>query len=162
MLPQAPAPGRLPSGRRFGAGLFLCFALALGACEPADDAPDSFELGDRTVDLEAGASLHTVVLGMGDGGGVIDPDTVRARPGDAVRFVAGDDRGHSVAFERSALSSSAARFLERTDQMRGAPLVRQRAGWVVDLREAPPGTYPFECLNTGARGVLIIVSDERG
>ncbi|MFW6079611.1 MAG: hypothetical protein ACODAE_08320 [Gemmatimonadota bacterium] len=132
------------------------------ACERGERAPATIDLDGRTVRLPAGASLHTVTLRNEGDRGDIEPETLRARPGDAVRFVAADDGGHAVAFERDALPARAADFLARTGQLRGAPLIRSDAAWIVDLSDAPTGSYPFRCVNTGARGRLIVSEDDDG
>lgn len=164
MARHAPAPGRLRRRGRSGVGLFFCVVLAVasGACERGDTGPRSIDIDGGAVELPRGAEVHTVRLRAAMGRGFIEPDTVRARPGDAVRFVAGDDRGHAVAFESDRLDPGAERFLFRTGQLRGAPLVRAETAWIVDLTDAPPGRYPFRCLNTGSTGVLFVESSDDG
>ena len=91
------------------------------------------------------------------GSGAVDsiaPDRLVAEPGDFVRFTAGDRRPHALAFTADSLAPPIRRFLERTQQLRGPPLVNRDAAWVVGLTEAPPGRYPFHCRSHDAHGAI--------
>lgn len=148
------APGRSRFGRP---GVFLALAFALAACEGAGiggEDPPVLELGDETVQLEEGTALVDFRLAATGRNAGITPDTAGARPGDVVRFTAGDETTHAVAFDEAALSSEARAFLERTGQLRGPPLVDKGTSWVVSLEGAPPGEYPFVCLAHQTRGRL--------
>ncbi len=130
--------------------------LSGGACDRTQPGA-SVQLNDSTsVDLGSGTTLHDVRIGGAQANDTLVPDTVRATPGDAVRFIAGDRRTHAVAFIRDELSPAAMRFLEESMQMRGPPLVEEGSAWVVVLRDAPAGSYPFQCVAHGTRGVLIV------
>lgn len=116
------------------------------------------ELEDgETVELGDGAvAVDVVLVGAGRAGALLD--TVRIRPGDAVRFVAADPMLHAVAFDVSLLRTEAAAFLERTGQLRGPPLIETGASWIVSFEDAPPGAYPFADLSQGVRGVVLVTA----
>jgi hypothetical protein len=61
-----------------------------------------------------------------------------------------------VAFELVRLSDPVRDFLDRTNQLRGPPLVNRGAAWVVVLDEAPAGRYPFICRTHDARGMILV------
>lgn len=119
--------------------------------------------GGRTIRLDSGiitlplgAHAWTVTFTGGAGSERVDPPTTRARPGDAVRFVAGDGLTHAIVFDTTAMSADARAFLARTGQVSGPPLIAAGSEWVVSLRGAPPGDYPFHCRAHGGRGRLVV------
>lgn len=139
--------------------------LLLGplACDDVvPDRPAELELDDgRTVELPAGAQIHAVRVGQGPSGAEqFIPDTVRARPGDVVRFIAGDGASHAVVFQENLLSPDARSYLESTGRLRGPPLVARETSWIVGLEEAPGGVYPFLCTVHAADGVMIVEAAE--
>jgi len=155
-----PAPGRPRVGRP-GAFLFwLACASVLVACGGEGHGTAAsrhrLPLGRDTLDLGADVTVHEVRLGGTGAGTSIQPETVRAVTGDVVRFVAADSRGNAVAFQDSGLAPPARQFLVSSRQLRGPPLVSTGASWVVSLKNAPSGAYPFRSLTRGARGVLLV------
>ncbi len=142
---EDPAPERPHRGR--SGAFFLAVLVALG-CEVVR-GPE-LELNGETLRLARGATVHDVTLVGGNG----PLGTVRTRPGDAVRFTAGDNLTHAVVFEADALTAAGRSFLEETSQLRGAPLVETGATWVVLLEGAPPGRYPFRCVAHDRTGAL--------
>jgi plastocyanin len=133
-------------------------ALALAGCEAAGDGA-TIQLDTAEVQLERGTVLHEIVI---RGGGSLDsiaPLHVQAEPGDAVRFTSEDHRTHAMAFHADRLTGPVRDYLERTDQLRGPPLVNRGAAWVVVLEGAPPGRYPFFCRTHDAHGLLIVGPD---
>lgn len=114
------------------------------------------ELGEDTIRLAPGATLHQVMLHADPGGAEMRPETVRARAGDVVRFTAADAQPHAVVFDAGRLAPPLRAFLERTGQLRGPPLISAGAAWVVSLDDAPAGAYPFACLTHGALGLLLV------
>lgn len=145
--------GRLRSRRPF---VFVGVACALAACEaPAlpEHAP-ILELGAVVAQLPAGARIHEVRVGAAAPTPELDPDTVRARPGDVVRFTAAGTGMHAIAFDAAALDAAAGSFLSAGQQLRGPPLLAAGASWVVSLEGAPAGAYPFLCITHGVRGIL--------
>lgn len=148
-----PAPGRPLAGRP---GALLLLAVAFGwACEGIGTGRQ-LELDGETVELPLGADVHDVRFRVERGDVRVQPDTVRAEEGDVIRFIAGDGRGYAVMFDPTPLSGPARRFLERTGQLRGPPLIQKDASWIVDLTDAPAGAYPFTCLGRNARGTLLV------
>jgi|CeladaMinimDraft_18_1061708.scaffolds.fasta_scaffold00061_35 plastocyanin len=147
--------GRLPLRRPF---VLLAAVCALAACDRAavPERPPILELGAVVAELPPGARVHEVRVGGAAPAAELEPDTVRARPGDVVGFTAVAHGMHAVAFDAPALAPEAGAFLSETRQLRGPPLVKAGATWVVSLDGAPPGTYPFVCITHGARGVLVV------
>ncbi|HEX7090719.1 MAG TPA: hypothetical protein VF192_11335 [Longimicrobiales bacterium] len=150
------ARGRLPTRRPF-LSCALCCALAACEAPPVPERTPILELGAIAARLPAGTRIHDVRVGSAAPAPELDPDTLRVRPGDVVRFTASATGTHAIAFDASALAPEQGAFLSRTHQLRGPPLFKAGAAWVVSLAGAPPGAYPFLCLTHGARGVLHVV-----
>ena len=155
-----PAPG-CPSTGRPGAFLFsVLVAAALAACggdrRGNAAATHRLPLGADTIELGAGVTVHDVRLGGDAAGAGIHPETVTARVGDILRFVAADARGYAVSFGDSTLAPVTRAFLERTHQLRGPPLITTGATWVISLEGAPAGRYPFRSLTRDAAGLLVV------
>ena len=150
------APGR-PT-RRSGVLLTLVlFAGGAAACDALGGGA-TIQLDSTEVDLP-GADLHEVMV---TGAGAVDsiaPEQVRVSTGDAVRFEVGDHRTHALTFDTPELQPAIREYLERTGQLRGPPLVNEGAAWVVVLREAPAGRYPFYCRAHDATGVVVVEAE---
>lgn len=151
----------VPRGQKSGAVLFAALLLTFAACD-APTGGTELELDERTIQLDPGTEVHEVLLRVEDGRAALAPDTVRARPGDVIRFVATGAGGHAVVFDRGRLAPDVRAYLERTDQLRGPPLVHEGAGWIVSLEAAPAGRYPFICLPHHTRGLLRVVAERSG
>lgn len=137
------------------AGLPALLALAVVAGCGRPEA--TVQLNDSTtVALGRGAAVHDVRIGGAGGAAELRPDTVRAHPGDAVRFVTADGRTHAIAFIADSLAPAVRAYLDRTMQLRGPPLVNEGSAWIVLLRGAPAGRYPFQCIAIGRRGLLVV------
>lgn len=147
-----PTPGR--STWRPGV-LLSILALAIPGCEQVVPGA-TIELDTAEVQLERGARLHEVRVAGVAAQDTLDPSDLRARPGDAIRFTVDDHRTHALAFEPDRLTPEVRAYLERTNQLRGPPLVNRGSAWVIILEGAPPGRYPFLCRSHDARGVLIV------
>lgn len=153
-----PAPERCTIWR---SGAFaLVVLLTSASCEGIGSDRPTLQLDGEEVRLGEGVALHEVRLGAVRGGAALEPDTVRARVGDVVRFVAADSRTYAVAFDAAALDGGARAFLERSGQLRSPPLVESGASWIVSLEGAPPGAYAFE-LPGGERGLLLVQAGSR-
>lgn len=143
-------------------GVLVSLLLAvpvLAGCE-AMGGGATIQLDSAEVRLEPGASAHEVRI---SGAGPVDsiaPATLEAEPGDAVRFIVMDHRTHALAFGPEGLAAEVRAFLERTDQLRGPPLVNEGTEWVVLLEGAPAGRYPFRCRSHDAEGVLTVRSGD--
>jgi plastocyanin len=131
----------------------------ISACDDvrpsAESGPRVIELAHDTIRLEPGSMLVEVRVRR-SGTGDFDPPRVQAAPGDYIRFEAADGGGHAIVFAGDLLSAAGREFMERTDQLRSPPLIREGASWILTLADAPPGTYPFHCTTHNARGELII------
>src|SRR5690606_13207810 len=110
---------------------------------PVPERTPVLELGAVIAQLPPGARIHEVRLGAAAPAPELDPDTVRARPGDVIRFTATATGTHAIAFDAPALAPAAGSFLAGSQQLRGPPLLSAGATWVVSLDDAPPGAYPF-------------------
>jgi plastocyanin len=134
--------------------LFLAVITALNACEPQlPGRGPEIELEDGAVRLEPGARVHEILV-RGTGPGEFEPDSTGARPGDVIRFTAGDARTHALVFQTAETDFAVREFLDATDQLRGPPLISAGTAWIVSLADAPPGRYPFTCLTHGGHGVI--------
>jgi plastocyanin len=131
------------------------FSAVLAACAEAQPpGPLPLVIGGDTVLLAVGARILDVRVQRRVDGVEFDPAVVAARPGDVLRFTAGDTQGHAIAFDGARLGAGVRDFLERTGQLRGPPLPDPGTSWIVSLDGAPPGIYPFRCLTHGVGGVL--------
>lgn len=148
-----------PAHLRWRCAGVLFVACLAGAClgEAADrDEPVVLELEGRTVQLAPGERVVEIDVARGAAGREFEPASAAASPGDVIRFTARDGHNHAVAFDGTALDTAALTFLEETRQLRGPPLVKDGASWIVSLDGAPPGDYSYVCLTHGGRGVLTV------
>lgn len=139
----------------------LVLGLAVAACNGPPgmrDGPAVLELDGDTVTLPAGTAIAEVVLRSG--ADPIEPDTVRLRPGDVVRFTAADALNHAVAFDLAQVAPEGVAFLERTVQRRSPPLLAAGARWIVSFVDGPPGAYPFTDIASGAGGVVLVLPSQ--
>lgn len=136
--------------------MFLVVAVGCDLL-PGGGAPE-LELEDRSVQLPPGTAIHDVSLDTAPGGGDrFQPEAVRARSGDVVRFTAAGLGTHAIGFIDGALSAGQRGFLERTRQEVSPPLL-DSAVWVVSLEGAPAGDYPFHCVTHGLRGMVSVAA----
>ncbi len=157
---EVELPGRSRRGRP---GWLLLILLALAACEqpPGPQPGPELDLGTDTARLPSGASIHEVVIRSDFEGAIFEPHELVVRPGDVVRFTAGDAGNHAIAFDEAGLTPEARSFLESTYQLRGPPLITAGAVWVVSFDGAPPGDYPFVCLTYGGTGRITVQTRAR-
>lgn len=152
-MTTVPTPER--STGRSGVFVSLLALLAIAGCDAVSGGA-TIQLDTAEVQLAGGTRLHDFVISGQADTDSIAPAGVRAQVGDAVRFTTGDHRTHAVSFEADRLDPPIRDYLERTNQLRGPPLVNQGASWVVVLEDAPAGRYPFLCRSHDARGVVVV------
>ena len=144
------------------AGAFVC-ALLAAACENAplvEQKDRTLELAGDTIELPAGVDLHDIEIRTGQQHRDFEPRALQAKPGDYLRFTARDSRSHAIVFDVTQPAQRA--FLESTGQLRSPPLVTNGTAWVIALKDAPPGNYPFRCLVHNDSGQLTVgVSNAR-
>jgi plastocyanin len=136
------------------AGVVFCGLLIVAGCrDVAPPRPVVIELEADTITLPLGARIVEIEVARKPAG-EFEPATVVANVGDVVRFVAKDGHSHAIVFVADQVIPDGAAFLERTGQLRGPPLVRDGATWLVSLDGAPPGQYGFTCLTHGGSGTI--------
>ena len=141
------------------AGAFVC-ALVVLACEKApliEQQDRTLELAGDTIDLPAGVDLHDVRIRTGEQYRDFEPHQVQAKSGDYLRFTTQDSCTHAIVFDVTQPQLRA--FLENTGQLRSPPLVTTGTSWVIALKDAPPGSYPFRCLVHQDAGQLTVSTD---
>ena len=143
------------------AGAFI-LSLLIGACErvqPGVEQDRTLELDGDTIELPHGTDLHDVAVGANQQNRDLEPTQLQARPGDYLRFTTADSRTHAIAFEVAAPELKA--FLETSGQLRSPPLIAKGTSWVIALKDAPPGQYPFRCLVHHDVGQLTVATSTR-
>ncbi len=139
------------------AGVLILCLLAGCTDAPIGEQKDrTLELQGDTIDVPQGTDLHDVVIRTRDLNKDFEPAQVQAEPGDYLRFTAGDSRTHAIAFEVPA--SAIRTFLETSGQLRSPPMITKGASWVIALKDAPPGQYPFRCLIHNDAGQLTVAA----
>lgn len=153
------APGLSRMGRP--GAFFILLALLAMACG-RDETPESralLELAEDTIQLERGVALAEILVRSGaTNAAAFEPDTIRIRTGDVVRFITADRHPHAITFDATQLAPVAEEFLRRTSQLRGPPLITEGSSWIVSFKDAPPGLYPFIDLSQDRRGAVIILA----
>jgi plastocyanin len=152
-LPGRSTPARFPAGRR--AGFLFVLLLGLTACRETPPPPVVLVVAGDTILLPQGARIHDIDVRVRAEGEFL-PEAVEGRPGDVLRFTAGDGRGHALAFEAGERGDELLDFLERTGQRRGPPLLSAGAIWIVALAEAPQGSVRVVCLTHAERARLVV------
>lgn len=152
-----PAPAA-PRGVAGAPLLWILLLINLSSCradEPAE--PRILVLGTDTIVLPDTVGLVTFDVGRGEEGtNRFEPATAQAAPGDIVRFNSLDNGAHAIAFDAATLTPDAHAYLEASGQLRSPPLLERDAAWIVNLQDAPPGTYGFSCATHGERGTLTV------
>jgi len=118
---------------------------------------DSLALGDED-------QVFRVVLTTESGRNWVDPATLVVPPGAWLEFVTGDGWPRTVSFELDSVPPSVAELLRSTGQDASPPLLGTGARFVVALRGAPVGRYPFRVEGSAepVRGVVVIEEPESG
>jgi plastocyanin len=119
------------------------------------------ELAEDTIQLERGVALTDILVRSATATTpAFQPDSVRARPGDVIRFIVADRHPHSIAFVTAQLAPQLEEFLRRTNQLRSPPLIVEGASWVVSFDNAPAGEYPFIDLSQNLGGAVIVRAEK--
>ena len=143
------------------AGAFVL--LLLSGCERGpiigEQKDRTLEIEGDTIDVPSGTDLHDIVVRTSQQSRDFEPSQIQARPGDYLRFTVDDSRTHAIVFEPSA--AEARTFLETGGQLRSPPLVTKGTSWVIALKGAPPGQYPFRCVIHNDTGQLTIAASNR-
>lgn len=143
------------------AGAFVW--LLLFGCERGpligEQKDRTLELAGDTIELPDGTDLHDIVVRTSQQGRDFEPLQMQARPGDYLRFTIDDSRTHAIVFE--PVTPELRSFLEAGGQLRSPPLVSKGTSWVIALKNAPPGQYPFRCLIHNDTGQLTIAASHR-
>jgi plastocyanin len=113
------------------------------------------ELTNDTIQLADGVHLRDVEVRR-QATGDFEPAAVEADVGDVVRFTAHDRGGHALVFEGPLLQENARQWLGTTGQLRSPPLISDSSAWVISLKDAPPGEYPFRCTTHATTGRLTV------
>lgn len=143
-------------GRRL-VPLVVASALLVGLAGCESRHPPDEVLRD-SLGLEGSEEVHRVSLAVRDGRETAVPPTTEITPGALVEFVSGDRFVRMVEFREGELSPEGAEFLQRTGQLRSAPLLDRDARFVVSFRDAPAGRYPYRAEgNYGVvQGVVVV------
>jgi plastocyanin len=144
------------------AGAVALVAVLPVACDAAgdsDEGPRVLELTSDTIQLEPNVRLVQVAVRR-DADGEFDPAAAEARQGDVVRFTVEDNAGHAIVFDGATLSAKPGSSWSRSSQLRGPPLIREGAAWIITLDGAPAGEYAFRCTTHDAAGRLTVVARE--
>jgi plastocyanin len=156
------APGLSYKGRP--GAVFILLALSALACHKGEEPPSRavLELAEDTIHLERGVALADILVRSASATTpAFQPDTIRARPGDVVRFITADRHPHAIAFETTLLTPTLEEFLRRTSPLRSPPLIVEGASWVISFANAPAGEYPFVDLSQERGGAIIILPPEK-
>ena len=123
------------------------------ALRPAQELVDSLGLRETDVVYEVGVSTR-------DGAEVGAPSEVRMELPGRLSFRSDDPRARRIVLDTAALSADLrAWFAGRA--IASPPLVQRDARWVVDLRDAPTGTFEFVALGGTADGRIRVVIPPR-
>jgi plastocyanin len=155
--PRHPRPWLLP--------LLLATALGQGcrdappAAEPAAGAPADTGILARLRRPAPDGAVHLVRVTAGRDRFAFEPDQLRVRPGDVVRFVLTAPGPESIAFDTAGVPPAARAYLDARGLERGPLLIHPGQVYDVPFTDAPAGRYPFRSVphaEQGMRGVVIV------
>ena len=137
----------------------LVLLVALAACGPDPELRPDQRLQDE-LGLSPRDEVHRISITGGEQE-MAEPREVTLPEGAYVEFVTTDSWVHEVRFELDSLDGPARDFLERTDQRDSPPMVNADSRFLVSMRGAPAGRYPFRIEGNGvpARGAVIVASE---
>jgi len=127
---------------------------------PPQDPPDQLLRDSLTLDDED--QVFRVVLTTENGQNRVDPATLVVPPGAWLEFVTMDGWPRTVTFQLDSVPPSVSELLRSTGQDASPPLLEAGARFVVALRGAPVGRYPYRVEGSAepARGVVVIEETE--
>ncbi len=134
--------------------------LALAACQAVPESLHPPQLLRDSLGLGDDDPVYEVGLAVVDGVETAAPDTVDLDWAAHLSFRSDDPRARRIVPDSSGLDPALRTFLgERL--LGGPPLVHREARWVIDLRDAPPGTIPFRVIGSAREGRVIVRIPER-
>lgn len=156
-----------------GCRLVVLGLVALAACgrerAPTDAESDVTDLSlpeqtSQALSVPAGTqgSLHFVrLVARGDRYG-FEPNELRIRGGDVVRFVHTDHQPESVAFDAASVPPDIRSFVLDHGFHSGLLLTEPGAFMDVPFVDAPPGEYPFFSIPHRVHGMVGTIVVEEG
>ena len=126
----------------------LVLLVALAACGPDPELRPDQRLQDE-LGLSPRDEVHRISITGGEQE-IAEPREVTLPEGAYVEFVTTDSWVHEVRFELDSLDGPARDFLERTYQRDSPPMVNADSRFLVSMRGAPAGRYPFRIEGNGA------------
>jgi len=139
----------------------LVFLVAVAACGPDPELRPDQRLQDE-FGLSPRDEVHRISI-TGGGQETAEPREVTLPEGAYVEFVTTDSWVHEVHFELDSLDGPARDFLQRTDQLDSPPMVNVDSRFLVSMRDAPAGRYPFRIEGNGAPTTgAVVVAREGG
>lgn len=137
----------------------VCWALlfVLAGCgrgdPPADADRQTPGAGALSAPAPGDGAVHIVrLVARGDQYG-FEPEEVRIREGEVVRFVQTGYQAESVAFDLEAAPAGSMEVLAGHDVLHGPLLTEPGVFFDVVFDGAPPGTYPFFSVANRDRGM---------
>ena len=145
--------------RRRSATLALALLVSLSGCGRDRDLRPDQRLREE-LGLPADAEVHRISIS----GGLHERAVPRevTVPLDAfVESVSTAAWVHEVQFELDSLPGPARDFIVRTDQGDSPPMVNADSRFLVSMRGAPPGRYPFLIEGNGepVRGAVVVAAE---
>ena len=139
----------------------LVLLVGLAACGPDPEFRPDQRLQDE-LGLSSRDEVHRISISGGERE-TAEPREVTVPQDAYVEFVTMDSWVHEVRFELDSLDGPARDFLERTDQRDSPPMVNADSRFVVSMRGAPAGRYPFRVEGNGAPVIgAVVVASEGG
>jgi len=136
----------------------LVLLAGLAACGPDPELRPDQRLQDE-IGLSPRDEVHRIAISGGEREEA-EPREVTVPPDAYVEFVTTDAWVHEVRFELDSLDGPARDFLERTDQQDSPPMVNADSRFLVSMRGAPAGRYPFRVEGNGesVAGAVVVTS----
>lgn len=150
MIRQSGPPHRL---------LLALVAGALAGCGEASEPPlPPDPILRDSLGVTSSGQVVEVSLRQGRGGETMEPDTLRVGSSRFAAFRSDDHWPRTVRFLLDRVAPEGRAFLREADALESPPLVHAGARWVVEVKDAPPGAYPFIVMGPRrpGHGVLLV------